>query len=203
MSSSAFQSSSKPRKARELFELLLCRGFTTINVQSVKGWTILHRAAAYGNAEDIDYLLRYGGDASIRTNAFFWPPIFVAATFGNLETFRVLANIYTGQLATDTDRVGWTLLHHSVYGRNIDIMSYLLQHGSCPHALTFPTTMLETSIPEDLRGVALTPGAIANWCGPETLAAYDVALRRQNYEVLVDQDGDVFWDFEYPAVLGP
>jgi hypothetical protein len=53
--------------------------------------------------------------------------------------------------------------------------------------------MLESSIPEELRGIALTPGTVANWCGPETLAAYEEVLRRQNYELLVDKDGDVFW----------
>ena len=197
MGSSASQSSRKPgAKARELFGLLLCKGFTNINVQSVKGWTALHRAAAYGTTEDIDLLLQHGGDTLIRTSTFLWPPIFVAAIFGNFETFKVLANIYTGQLTTDADRVGWTLLHHAVYGENIDIVSYLLKQGSCPHVLTFPTTTLETSIPEDLRGIALTPGVIAKWCEPETLAAYEKALRRQNYEVQVDHDGDVFWDFE-------
>jgi hypothetical protein len=42
--------------------------------------------------------------------------------------------------------------------------------------------------------LALTPAAIAQWCGPKTAKAYEKALRRHGYGIEVDEDGDVFWE---------
>jgi ankyrin repeat protein len=52
----------------EFLELLLGASFNNFNAKDGAGWTVMHRAAAWGNADHIKSLIRRGASLDIRTS---------------------------------------------------------------------------------------------------------------------------------------
>jgi ankyrin repeat protein len=178
----------------EFLELLLGASFDNFNAQDGAGWTIMHRAAAWGNADHVKSLLARGATLDARMSNLGWTPIFCAVQFNNLSTFSEIVQNQPGFLAA-TDARGWTLLHVAVNASRLEMIQLLIELGADPHALSFPTA---SYIPEGMRNLSLTPGDIANIRGSTVLAAYLGALAASGHEVhtVANEKGDtldLFW----------
>ncbi|KAF4624313.1 hypothetical protein G7Y89_g13859 [Cudoniella acicularis] len=139
------------------------------------GWTILHRAAAYGRGRDIKKLLSLQASPHIRTFQLNWLPISCAVNQGNESTFDALSRpdvISLGEIKAPDTR-GWTLLHLAAQVGSVAIITKLLKLGFNPHEKTDGSTAM--SIPEELKMKELTPEEIAQWYGKD--GAYKQALK--------------------------
>jgi len=89
----------------------------------------------------------------------------------------------------------WTLLHVAVNAKRFEIIRVLISLGANPHAQSLA---IEFLVPENMKGLALTPGDISKLRGYDTFATYIEALRGGGHELEVctdDLDGeeDIFW----------
>lgn len=178
----------------EYLEILSAASFTDFNIQDNEGWTCIHRAAAYGHAEDIKLLLKLRADPKLQTIKVSWMPIFCAVQFGNISTFNELRKVHDDFLALRDIR-NWTLLHLAVNAKRLEMMELLINLGADPHARTLATEFL---VPDDLKAQSFTPGDIANLRGEDILSRYVGALRRCGYDLeiakdIINNDLDIFW----------
>jgi ankyrin repeat protein len=123
-----------------------------------------------------------------------WPPIFCAVQFGNVSTFNELRKHHS-DLLTMRDVREWTLLHVAVNAKQLEIIQLLISLGADPHARSLTTEFL---VPDDIKGLSVTPGDIARLRGPLVLSTYTNALRANGHdlEVVVDEmdnSDDIFW----------
>jgi ankyrin repeat protein len=164
----------------------------------------MHRAVAYGNAEDIKNLIDFQAPYTLRTSKLLWTPIFVAAQFGNMQTFNELRKHHPDLLDMKDIR-GWTLLHVAVNAKRTELIRLLVSLGADPHACSRATKFL---VPDDLKEVAVTPGDIAMLRGKGIFDAYVESLRMQGYELEVkgnepEEEREVFWpSVEKMEILG-
>jgi len=149
----------------EFFDICVSFGFTEWNQPDCRDWTILHRAAAFGCAEDITKLLQLGAFPMVYTSRFQWLPIQCAVRFNNLSTFRVLTNFFPPlELISLTDIRGWTLLHLAAYQGSSELIANLLHIGLDPKAESSPSTLW---VPKGIEHVKATPLEIAKACDRE------------------------------------
>ena len=166
--------------------------FTDFDTQDTEGWTCMHRAAAYGCAEDIKLLVKLGASTTIQTKKVCWAPLFCAVQFGNISTFEELRRMDPDFLSLRDVR-RWTLLHVAVNAKQLDMISHLISLGADPHSKTLAT---EFCVSGDLRGRSVTPGDIAIARGEKVLATYVGALVNCGHDVQICQDireTDIFW----------
>lgn len=154
----------------------------------------MHRAAAFGHADDIVALVKVHAPLALRTIKASWPPIFCAVQFGNVSTFNELRK-HHADLLIMRDVREWTLLHIAVNAKQLEIVQLLIGLGADPHAQSLSTEFL---VPEDIKGLSVTPGDIARLRGPLVLSTYINALRAKGHdiELLVDEMNNVqeiFW----------
>jgi ankyrin repeat protein len=183
--------------AQEILEILSASNFTGFDVQDAEGWTCMHRAAAYGNATDIQNLRNVGASLIPRTLKLSWMPIFLAVQFGNISAFNELLKDHPDFL-TLRDIRQWSLLHVAVNAKQLDMMILLLELGADPRSSSFPT---EFCVPDDLRNISVTPGEIARLRGKDLFDVYIQTLRREGHHIdLVSENGDclpdIFWHAE-------
>ena len=180
--------------SKEYIEMLSAVSFADLDLQDGEGWSCVHRAAAYGTADDIATLKRMHASISLRTQCLLWTPIFCAVQFGNVATFLELANCQPS-IWTARDVRGWTLLHVAVNAKHAEIVRLLIQGGADPHVQSAATKFF---VPEDLKGLSVTPGDIARRRGSDDFFAYINALKETGYKFeLVENEindlPDVFW----------
>ncbi|KAF2448525.1 ankyrin [Karstenula rhodostoma CBS 690.94] len=103
--------------------------------KDVYGWAVLHRAAAWGTADDVNILLRFGTMQSLRSRRLSWTPLICAVAHKNIETLQALCNprIERG-ICEEQDLRGWDLLHIAVGYVNLEAVPYLLEKGVDPEA---------------------------------------------------------------------
>ncbi|KAF8860338.1 ankyrin [Acephala macrosclerotiorum] len=183
----------------EFLELLSGAGFDDFNARDGEGWTILHRTAAYGTADQVKSLLARKASLTIRTKNLGWTPIFCAVHFNNLSTFMELITHQSNFLMA-MDIRNWTLLHVAVNARRLDIMRLLIAYGADPHASTFPRRFF---VPKDLRGRSLTPTEIAMARGTLVFQAYCDSLVENGYDLCVKEAEDDTYDLFWPAFEEP
>ena len=157
----------------QLLDICAAQGFDQWDTQDVVGWTIFHRASAFGGGSDIEKLLNLRASSNIYTFKLNWLPIFCAVKFGNESTFEVLVDlIHPLALPNFKDSRGWTLLHLAAENGSEAIMTQLLQRGLDPLAKTDQSAI---SLPEELSLKELTVGDIASFCNNQD--AYERALK--------------------------
>lgn len=88
-----FGSTRRKEQQVELIEIMASNGFSNFNSQDDKGWAAIHRAAAFGTAEDVRALSRMGASLEIRTHNLYWTPIFAAVCYNNIETLLEIIKI--------------------------------------------------------------------------------------------------------------
>jgi ankyrin repeat protein len=163
------------RNSIELLDMSATPGLRQWDAQDRVGWTILHRAAAYGQGRDIRKMLNLQASPRIPTFQLNWLPICCAVSKGNESTFDVLASpdvMPQREIIKLRDTRGWTLLHLAAQSGSVAIITKLLKLGLHPYDTTDGCTM---KVPDGLKMKELTPGDIAHW--HQTLDAYEQALK--------------------------
>jgi ankyrin repeat protein len=74
----------------EFIEILASHSFSHFNAEDRDGWTVLHRAAAWGTSADVKALLRMKVSMNHSTSRLNWSPIFCAVGYKNFDTLRAL-----------------------------------------------------------------------------------------------------------------
>jgi hypothetical protein len=180
--------------------MLLCHGFSNLNVQDKAGFTALHRAAAYGAVEDIQNLVRYGADLTLKSTKHLWTPIFFAARYNNVEAFQALLKLEneksndsgSGPVVCQLDLEGWTLLHVAACYSSFGVIPLLLQAGANPHALSIAATNEELC--GEVASRPLTPmDLVIAHHGAEDVKRFDEELKKSGF-VTSYTEGEIFWD---------
>lgn len=98
------------------------------DIQDGLGWTIFHRAAAFGQAKDLKKLLSLGASSRLYTFQLRWLPVSCAVNFGNESTFDFLIDMIPPQdLPSLVDTRGWNLLHLAAENGSEAIMTKVLK----------------------------------------------------------------------------
>lgn len=182
--------------AIELIQMLTPHSLSCINTQSCEGWTPLHRAAAYGTRQDVDCLIKRGANLTLKTYREQWPPIFVAVDSNNIDTFDQLAHYSTPECFQDTDIRGWTMLHIAAAIGNSELIAILIDLGADPHASSNPSSELSNDlIPENIRGLELTPADVAKYSGSGKFRAYIYGLMDAGIDISSNSE-EIFWPAE-------
>jgi ankyrin repeat protein len=157
----------------ELLDICAARGFDQWDTQDAVGWTIFHRASAFGRSCDIKKLLNLRVSSDIYSFTLNWLPIFCSVKFGNESTFNLLVDLIPpSALPTLKDSRGWNLLHLAAESGSEAIMTQLLRRKLDPLAITDKSAM---ALPEGLSLRELTVGDIASFCRNQD--AYERALK--------------------------
>ncbi|CAG8960727.1 hypothetical protein HYFRA_00002263 [Hymenoscyphus fraxineus] len=183
--------------------LLSAASFSEFDVQDADGWSVMHRAASWGTAQDIEALVNRGASVLLPT-VMDWLPIRCATRFENIDTFKVLlVNIQDKSVINQRDKRGWTLLHDAADIGSSKLLELLLSNGADPHIVTFE---LASGVPHDLKNRTLTAGDIAKQRGRDVYDAYKTALGNAEMGISIveelDDSGseDIFWVAESGAV---
>jgi ankyrin repeat protein len=161
----------------ELLEICAAEGFDLWDAQDAVGWTIAHRAAAFGRGRDVKKLWHLGTSFHTLVHNLNWLPIHCALRYRNESTFDFLASlIHPSSFATLTDSRGWTLLHVAAEGGSEVLMAELLRRGLSPLEKSDATTRW---VPEDLKLRELLPMDIATKYGNRP--QYERALKATGY----------------------
>jgi ankyrin repeat protein len=191
-----FQPQREPnnRKTSELLDIMEPYALWGLNTQSVQGWTPAHRAAAFGNGEDMSSLIERGADIDLQTYELGWTPVFVAVHYRNISTFKRLTRYLNSDFVHSKDFRGWTLLHIAAEAGAPELVALLLKLGADPHRLS---EICDSSfILDDMRGIRLSPTDIARRLGRDKFLEYVKGLENGGLDFAVDFD-DIFWPAEY------
>jgi ankyrin repeat protein len=154
---------SRPRTPQtEFIEILACNSLSHFNAQGKIGWTVLHRAAVWGTAADVQALISVKASTQTRTLRLAWTPVFCAVCYGNMDTLRELWKYDNDPHQRDFR--GWNLLHVAAGYGNFAAVPFLIERGVDLHALSDATARF---VPPLLRGKCVAPGDIARGFGQE------------------------------------
>jgi hypothetical protein len=142
-------------------------------VFDAEGWTILHRVAAFGRADDVEALIRFGASPTTCALPLHWMAIHHSVYYGNFETFLVLTNPKYGASIASPDARGWTLLHIAASAGHDAIVRHLLSLGADHERLTLPYM---SHMPEQLFNQTFTPAIAAAAQSRERYCQYIEAL---------------------------
>lgn len=185
----------------EYLQLLSAATFSEFDIQDVDGWSVMHRAAAYGSADDIAGLVSIGCSVMLLTN-MKWMPIRCAVRFQNSGTFQELVKYLQPSFVDEQDLRGWTLLHEAASLGSSKMLDLILKHGADPAVVSFPTAHM---VPDGLENRRLTPGDVARHEGEDHYRNYLEALNSAGFddaaieEVKEDCSSDtedIFWPAE-------
>ena len=103
-------------------------------------WNVIHRAAAFGVKEDIEFLLNAGldlftrvGKAGHNTECQSWSALHLSTWYGNVSTTTIIAREFAARCQIDVeDSDGNTPLHMAVDRRKLQIAVNLLRHNASP-----------------------------------------------------------------------
>jgi ankyrin repeat protein len=137
-------------------------------------WTVLHRAAAFGRADEVQALIRFGASPTTCALPLRWMAIHHAVYYGNFETFLVLIDPKYGASIACPDARGWTLLHIAASAGHDAIVRHLLSLGADHERLTLPYA---SHMPEQLFNQTFTPAKAAAAQSRERYCQYMEALR--------------------------
>jgi ankyrin repeat protein len=167
------------------------------------GWTVLHRASAFGTADNIETLINYGASPTTPALPLRWTALHHAVFYGNLETFLFLIDPIRNVCIHSPDARGWTLLHIAASAGHGAIVRHLLSLGANHKSLSQP---YDTHMPDELLNKSFAPGRAALAQGLGRYEQYISALRDfgleedNSYIREMDKDGsdddDIFVDAE-------
>jgi ankyrin repeat protein len=163
----------RPDSAIKYLQLFGNDGSIELEVFDKWGWTVLHRAAAFGKADEVEALIRLGACPTTCALPLHWMAIHHAVYYGNFETFLVLINPKNGASLASPDARGWTLLHIAASAGHDDITRHLLSLGADRERLTLPYM---SYMPEQLFNQVFTPAKAAAAQSEERYCRYMEAL---------------------------
>ncbi|KAH7317244.1 ankyrin repeat-containing domain protein [Rhexocercosporidium sp. MPI-PUGE-AT-0058] len=156
----------------EILDICCANRFNGWDYSDTVGWAPIHRAAAFGFGFHVSKLINLGASVNRETVFGNWTPLQCAARYGNMSTFSFLAeHIPVPILLTLKDSRGWTLLHLAAASGSAKMITFLVEVGVDPRALSDPASVL---VPEELEYKELTPQKIAEYYGHGRL--FDDAL---------------------------
>ena len=118
----------------------MTQGFSAWNDTDTRGWSPVHRAAAYGRGEDIRNLELKGANLHSYTTDFLWGPMTCAVWHDNDSTFDAFMDLFEiEEVVGIIDSRGWMLLHMAARNGCEHIMRRLLLIGADREALTMGT----------------------------------------------------------------
>lgn len=180
------------RNSQEFYEICSSESFLSYDVQDGMGWSCLHRAAAFGTAKDIHFLIEAGASTAIHTKSHDWSPIHVAAVMNNVETLEALSSHCSEYNLDSRDAHGWTPLHLAADREAEDTMRFLLKRNADPLAETY---LNSTWFPVGLEHQIFRPGDLALNCGGHFFQAYAEALLEAGCNITTSfDDDDIYWD---------
>ncbi|PVH84399.1 ankyrin [Cadophora sp. DSE1049] len=151
----------------ELLELCHQEEFDGWDCPDTSGWTMAHRAAAFGHECDIRKLQNLKVCFTTSTLELHWLPIFCAVRYANESTFNILVDMISpSDLPKLRDVRGWTLLHLAAMTGSESILTRLFRCQCDPYIVSDKSEM---SVPGGLEFRELTPDDIAKVCGHEEL----------------------------------
>jgi hypothetical protein len=173
---------------------LVTNSFDAFDTYDGGGWTCLHRAAAFGVAQDIISLSKINAPMETKTRGLLWTPIFCAVLFDNEATFHELRKLQVDYLSI-TDVRGWTVLHLAAYAGSLNVIGGLVALGADPQARSHATTLF---VPEALKNRALTAYELAIYHGEATSQFYEKCVEMKYPETdvresMVPDEKDIFW----------
>jgi ankyrin repeat protein len=175
--------------SQELLDIALTDLVSNINIASCEGWTVLHRAAAFGSGQDINTLLRLGADDGVKEKELQLTPIAIAVRFANVATFEQLLNHAGPAAVSRLDSRGWTMLHLAAEQGNREMVTCLVDSGADIHAITKRSSAPN---PNDIHPQDLTPLDVARSLGLQKLQDYVYGLQDANIDIQLDVE-EVFW----------
>lgn len=135
-----------------------------LDAVDTKHWTALHRASAFGTAQDVETLMGLGADPLKAILPLHWQAIFYAVQAGNWPTYSKLLPHYGLDVVRMADVRGWSLLHIAAdIGSRLHIRD-LLKRGANPNRESDPFV---SYVEDNLRGRSLTPEDVARANSPE------------------------------------
>jgi ankyrin repeat protein len=178
-----------PAAAQELLDIAFAYSAPDVNLQSCEGWTVLHRAAAYGTSDDVHALINRGACTFLRTKEHGWGPLATSVRFGNVATFERLLKHVGSEAISEIDTRGWTMLHLAAEQGHRELITRLATSGAELHALSTPSIVSNSNDPPPRR---MTPLDVARSMGPQNLKEFVYALQNANVDIQIDSD-EVFW----------
>lgn len=158
----------------EFLAILASHSFSQFNSQDAYGWTVLHRAAAWGTADDVNTLLDLGTVQSFRSRKLRWTPLICAVAHKNINTLHALCDRTADRdVCEEQDIRRWNLLHIAVGYGNLEAIPYLLKKGVDPDA---KSTCTSSHVPLMVRERSVTPGEMARVFGETTYREWINAL---------------------------
>jgi ankyrin repeat protein len=185
---------SRPKEQQtEFIEMLASHSFSQFSAQDKNGWTVLHRAAAWGSAEDIKVLLQMSALENLRTRRLSWTPLICAVAYRNFDTLQALCESSNdATMYKDQDLRGWNLLHVAVGYSNFEAVPYLIQHGVDLRAMSAPTSCW---VPPLIGERSVTPGEIARSFGEAAYQRWTEALESAGSTIDVRPE-EIDWTVE-------
>jgi hypothetical protein len=178
----------------EFIDILVCNSFSQFDAQDKKGWTVLHRAAAWGTSTDVKKLIQMRASVDRRTYKLDWTPLFCAVAYNNLDTLQALLDVLSvSDVGDQRDARGWNLLHVAAGYGNIAAIPGLLERGVDIEALSKATSRF---VPPAIRDRCVTPAEVARSCGEQTYVHWTAAVEAAGRNVDVRPDA-VDWSLEY------
>jgi ankyrin repeat protein len=175
--------------AQELLDIAFLYSAPDINLQSYEGWTVLHRAAAYGTGDDVHALINRGASTVLKTGEYGWSPLATAVRFRNVATFDRLLKHVGVEAIRETDSRGWTMLHLAAEQGNRQLITRLVTSGAELHAMS---EVRAVSVSRNSQACKMTPIDVARSLGPQKLQEYVHGLQHANIDIHMDSD-EVFW----------
>ena len=147
----------------QILDICAREGFSAWNDADFLGWTLTHRAAAYGSGDDIRNLKYKRVNMHSYTRDLLWAPITVAVWSGNVSTFDELVKVLPKvEIITFCDTRGWNLLHFAPHNGSGHMMRVLLNLGIDRSILTARS---DAWIKAELEWLELTAEDIARAYG--------------------------------------
>ncbi|XP_071085033.1 serine/threonine-protein phosphatase 6 regulatory ankyrin repeat subunit A-like [Haliotis cracherodii] len=112
---------------KNVFDLLVNKRCSLTTVDD-SGRNILHCACVGGNVQIVEYIISYGSVDMTSTDKEGQTPIMVAAKNGHKNVFDLLVD--KGCSLTTVDDSGRNILHCACVGGNVQIVEYIISHGS-------------------------------------------------------------------------
>lgn len=186
----------RPRiQQTEFLEIIASHSFSHFNTQDKLGWTVLHRAAAWGTADDIKVLSRMNAIRKLRTLRLGWSPLICAVAYRNLDTMRVLFEISgETELHEEHDIRGWNLLHIAIAYGNLDAVPYLLHKKV---SLEASSTATSSYVPLWLKDREVRPSEMARGFGELAYRRWTEQLESAGLAVDVRPE-EIDWTLEGP-----
>ncbi|KAE8444702.1 hypothetical protein EG329_014360 [Mollisiaceae sp. DMI_Dod_QoI] len=179
----------------EYLELLSAATFSEFDIQDIDGWSAMHRAAAFGTAEDIAALMKRGSSFRLPT-LLNWMPIRCSVRFENADTFLELVKHLQPSFVDEQDVRGWTLLHEAASMGSSRMLNLILRHGADPHIVSKATSYV---VPEGLENRTVTAVDVAKNKGDDAYKIFIAELDKAGFDITIHKDSsseqaeDVFW----------